>query len=180
MYTYLNNCGATNGINVLSKNCAYILSHLWDGYKTGHDLFFHFSSILDVEHFITHPRPEVFPWTLTDCLSCIRLAVKKRPPGGSSSASSRGVCSAENGSSRQPACVSSAMSAEMIPKARRTSFRPSLLTHIRSGGWNPDRNACSSHNKPHKQINVPLSVDVANSSYSRLSMVFWRKLRLHR
>lgn len=28
------------------------------------------------------------------------------------------------------------------------------------------RNACSSHNKPHKQINVSLSVDVAYGSYS--------------
>lgn len=130
MYTYFNNCEATNGINVISKKCAYILLLIFIS------LFF-LSFFIHLRCGTLHNTPEASNLSVDLnsglSISCIRLAGKKRPPGGSSSASSRGVCSAESGSSRQLACVSSAMSAEMIPKARRISLKPSLLTHIRSG-----------------------------------------------
>lgn len=146
MYTYFNNCEATNGINVISKKCAYILLLIFISlmkWLQNRSCFF-LSFFIHLRCGTLHNTPEASNLSVDLnsglSISCIRLAGKKRPLGGSSSASSRGVCSAESGSSRQPACVSSAMSAEMIPKARRTSLKPSLLTHIRSGEWNPDRN----------------------------------------
>lgn len=147
-------------------------------------IFFHFPPppVLDVEYFITHPRPVIFPWTSTDCWT-IGLSIM-HPFGREEETSRRELfgfftrCLRRGEWELAAACVrqlgdergDDPQSPRDIVKAIVT--HPYLLRSVKP--WQKSTgmlipviiNHMSLCRKQCKQIHFPLSVDVAYCCYS--------------